>query len=243
MLVLVPAVAFSAPLPPPEATPEELPPMPSPPAVVPAPVAPPPGYGAPPYGYPQYPQYPQYPPPAPPYGYNYNYGYAPYGGQQPCYPQPACAQPAYPPRPQPQACCATDHLVPGGWRTVVGEDGAWYRERDVRKGNAGLIATGLVMWLGGWMGTGWGGTMQDGTVGAISFIPFLGPLISASIQSTEHNDSSSAGYVIGGLVQITGFVLFVAGAASKHVVRERQRISFGAAPTHNGFASNLSVRF
>jgi hypothetical protein len=178
-----------------------------------------------------------YPAPQPPPQQPYYYYGAP---QQPyCYPQQPCypsqSQPYYAPTYAPRASA-------DGWRTVVGDDGRWYQEREVKKGNPALVATGLIMWLGGWMGTAWGGTMADGAVGAVSFVPFIGPFISASLQGSDHMESA-VGYTIGGLISVTGFVMFIAGAASKHTVHERRPISWGAAPTRDGFAANLSVRF
>jgi hypothetical protein len=222
-LLLAPAIAFAAPLPPEDVAPEAVPQAPPPPQYA-NPYAPP--QYANPYAAPQY----EYPPG---YGYGQTYPAQPQYGY-------GCAQPCCPPQPTCCSGCAAGHARTDGWRTVIGDDGAWYREREVKKGNAGLIATGLVLWLGAWMGTGWGGTMHDGAVGAISFFPFAGPFVSASLVG---NGGAATGYVIGGLTQVTGFILLIAGASSKHVVRERERISWGAAPTQNGFAANLSVRF
>lgn len=237
--VLVSAVASAAPLPPAEVTPDpqyEAPAysQPAPSYGQPAPSygQPAPSYGQPAYGQPAYGQ--------PAYGQPYPGYYYGYGCTQPTYCQSACTPPP--------CCsgygCATGHAAQaGGWRMVIGDDGAWYREREVKKGNPGLVAAGLVLWLGSWLGTGWGGTMQDGYVGGIAFVPFLGPFISASIQGADNHGESAALYTVAGLTQVTGFILFVAGAASKRMVKERQRVSFGAAPTQTGFAANLSLRF
>jgi hypothetical protein len=241
-LVLAPAIALAAPLPPEDVAPEAVP------------QAPPPPQYANPYAPPQYANPyapPQYANPYAPPQYDYSYGQpGPNAPPPPAYPPPygyGCAQycqPACPPQPTCCPSCAPGHAaVPDGWRVVIGDDGAWYREREVKKGNAGLIATGLVLWLGSWMGTGWGGLMADGSVGAVSFVPFMGPFISGAIQATGDKSASAMGYMVAGLVQVTGFVLFVSGASSKHVVHERKRITWGAGPTQNGFAANLTLRF
>jgi hypothetical protein len=196
-------------------------PVAAPPPVAPAPVAPP---------------YYAYPPacatacPPPPCA----------GCVQPCPPvacAPACGYGA----PQPPLGLVA-HKKPG-WQYVVDPDGTWWREREVKKGSAGMAVPGLILWLGTYVGTAWGGFILDGWPGLVSIAPFIGPFISAGIEGSTGHGGSAALYALSGVTQISGFILLIAGAAHKKVHLERQRVTWGAAATATGVASNLTIRF
>jgi hypothetical protein len=214
-------------MPPPQTpqAPQWVPP-PAPPAPYVAPLPPPAPYSAP------QPYPPQPYPPQP-------YSPQPYAGQpycpQACAPCPQACAPcpqACAPYPQPCAQACPPRLAgyelppsrPGEWRMRMDADGSFWREREVRKSNRGLLGAGLGVWLGTWFITFLSSstTAHDGS-GAATIFPMIGPFIAAGISK---DPGPAVGYTVSGLLQIAGFAMFVAGAASKHLVTERQRAHY-----------------
>ena len=159
----------------------------------------------------------------------------------PCYPAPS----------MPSSCCGCPcggfaGLQPRyrpGWNYVVDADGSWWRERQVKKGNGGLIAGGLILWLGTYAATAYGGIFGEGLIGLPSLVPLAGPFFSAAWAGADGNGGAAALYVLSGLTQISGFIMLVAGASQKKLVLERQRVTWGAAVIPGGAGSSVTVRF
>ncbi len=133
------------------------------------------------------------------------------------------------PRPAPAATAPAFTVqtwnVPRGWRLSLDDQSQPVLERTKRTPMAGVWVPGLVVWLGTWLGTSVGGARDDRGYAAIPFFGALGTGIEGAL---EGDAARGFGYSIGGLLQVGGFVMFLAGlAGSKKIERLPVRLTPG----------------
>lgn len=126
-----------------------------------------------------------------------------------------------------------------GWRLGTDEHGQPVYERKVRRASPGLWVPGLVLWLGSYIGTSLGGLRDDRPWAAI---PFFGALGAAGTDVLDARLGRGFGYLMGGLFQLTGFGLFIAGASGSNKL-ERIPIRIAPVAYQGGGGASLSARF
>jgi len=134
-------------------------------------------------------------------------------------------------RPEPAAAYAGPALsvqtwnVPRGWRLTLDDQSQPLLERTKRTPMASVWVPGLVVWLGTYLGTSIGGARDDRAYAAIPFFGALGMGIAGAV---DGDAARGFGYSIGGLLQVGGFVMFLAGlAGSKKIERLPVRLTPG----------------
>ncbi|HXU70256.1 MAG TPA: hypothetical protein VN947_13060 [Polyangia bacterium] len=134
----------------------------------------------------------------------------------------------------------TRHLVGDGWKLTQSPDGRLWRERKVSTPSNAMWGGGLALWITSYLAGGIGGMASDG-FGEIAWWPVLGPFVAAGFSS---DGTGKALFAVDGLLQGTGFVLFLVGLAAGPEKLERLPVSVGPI----GFAGGgsgvaLSTRF
>lgn len=190
--------------------------------------------------------------------------------QQPYPPPIAAPPPVYQYGPPPQGA-PNPYAVPldlpmlrlgDGLRTVVDQNGQLVVERRTRIGRKGVWATGLAMFLGMPVLTGVGLALDRGAddkslLAGISFMPIIGMWANAGIvsQTTYYNDCYDycsspnnggrvAGWALAGLVQASGFVMWMVGMGTGPEKIERFPLRFSAGPTaNNGMQFGMNGKF
>jgi len=174
---------------------------------------------------------------------------------QPVY--PPAPQAAYPPPPSsaypiaPAEGCATCSpyaspaprpagTLPGGWQLALDEHGAPVYERKLRRTSPGLWVPGLILWMGTYLGTGIGGVYDERPW---TMIPFFGGIGAGAADMLDGDLGRGFGYTMGGLLQVTGFIMFVAGASGS---TKLERLPVRVAPLafrEGGGGMSLAARF
>lgn len=152
--------------------------------------------------------------------------------------QPAPAEPPIviqaPPAPPPVAAPApivppqalvldARHLVGEGWKLTQSADGRLWRERKTSTASPAMWGGGLALFATTYLAGGVGG-MAKGDGAEIAWWPVIGPMFAAAFSD---NSTARALFVVDGLAQGTGFVLFLVGLAAGPEKMERLPVSVG----------------
>lgn len=110
--------------------------------------------------------------------------------------------------------------LPSGWRLTRDSSGALWRERKGH-GQPRLWAPGLALWLSSYLLVSFGGLAARESLTSI-------PLAGAFVGAARSNDAGGQiGWAVDGIVQLTGFILVVAGAS---LDGKLERLPVGVAP-------------
>jgi hypothetical protein len=108
----------------------------------------------------------------------------------------------------------------------------------------GLMSAGLVIFTGAWTLTSIYGYVSNNGVFAV---PILGPVIWAAQQNVDQSDvggrMATMGLVVDTLVQAGGLAMAIVGAATKHKVKVRDRLTIAPSASPQGASVALSSRF
>lgn len=161
--------------------------------------------------------------------------------QAPVVVPPVVVPPPAPPAAPPQIMYLdTRHLVGDGWKLTQSPDGRLWRERKVSTPSNAMWGGGLALWITSYLAGGIGGMSSDG-FGVMAWWPVIGSFVAAGFSD---DGTGKALFAVDGLLQGTGFVLFLVGLAAGPEKLERLPVSVGPV----GFAGGgsglaLSGRF